>query len=92
MAAPMGYDPTGVNRGQAQIFRAMFPTHSQIPAAIGLVGLKSALDSKMGGSRSAGVLIGIVVGLLFLAIVNETFRALFPLLTDPHNYPNPLAP
>jgi len=70
----------------------MFLTPFQIPAVIGLVGLKSALGGKMGGSRSTRVVVAIAAGLLFLAIVNGTFRALFPLLTDPHNYPNPLEP
>jgi hypothetical protein len=92
LAAPMGYNPLNVNRGETQIFRAMFLTPFQIPAAIGLLHLKSTLDGKMERSRRGRVVVGIVVGLLFLAIVNGTFRALFPLLTDPHNYPNPLAP
>jgi hypothetical protein len=92
LAAPMGYNPLNVNRGETQIFRALFLTPFQIPAAIGLLHLKSALDRRVGQSRSARVVIGLAIALLFLAIVNGTFRALFPLLTDPHNYPNPLAP
>jgi hypothetical protein len=92
LAAPMGYDPLDVNRGETQIFRAMFITPFQIPAAVGLLHLKSTLDGEMERSRSGRVVVGIVVGLLFLAIVNGAFRALFPLLSDPHNYPNPLAP
>jgi hypothetical protein len=92
LAAPMGYNPLDVNRGETQIFRAMFLTPFQIPAAIGLLHLKSALDGRMGQSRSARVVVGLAIALLFLAIVNGAFRALFPLLTDPHNYSNPLAP
>jgi len=92
LAAPMGYNPLNVNRGETQIFRAMFLTPFQIPAAIGLLHLKSALDGRVGQSRSARVVVGLAIALLFLAIVNGAFRALFPLLTDPHNYPNPLAP
>lgn len=92
LAAPMGYNPLDVNRGETQIFRAMFLTPFQIPAAIGLLHLKSALDGRMGQSRSGRVVVGLTIALLFLAIVNGAFRALSPLLTDPHNYPNPLAP
>jgi len=92
LAAPYGYNPLDVNRGETQIFRAMFLTPFQIPAAVGLLHLKSTLDGKMERSRRSRVVVGIVVGLLFLAIVNGAFRALFPLLSDPHNYPNPLAP
>jgi hypothetical protein len=92
LAAPMGYNPLNVNRGETQIFRAMFLIPFQIPAAIGLLHLKSALDGRVGQSRSARVVVGLAIALLFLAIVNGAFRALFPLLTDPHNYPNPLAP
>ena len=92
LAAPMGYNPLDVNRGETQIFRAMFLTPFQIPAAIGLLHLKSALDGRMGQSRGGRVVVGFAIALLFLAIVNGAFRALSPLLTDPHNYPNPLAP
>jgi hypothetical protein len=92
LAAPMWYNPLNVNRGETQIFRALFLTPFQIPAAIGLLHLKSALDGRVGQSRSARVVVGLAIALLFLAILNGTFRALFPLLTDPHNYPNPLAP
>jgi hypothetical protein len=92
LAAPMGYNPLNVNRGETNIFRAMFLTPFQIPAAIGLLHLKSALDGRLGQSRSARVVVGLAIALLFLAIMNGAFRALFPLLTDPHNYPNPLAP
>jgi hypothetical protein len=92
LAAPMYYNPLDVTRGETQIFRAMFLTPFQIPAAVGLLHLKSALDGRVGQSRSARVVVGLAIALLFLAIVNGAFRALFPLLTDPHNYPNPLAP
>jgi hypothetical protein len=37
LAAPMGYNPLDVNRGETQIFRAMFLTPFQVPAAIGLL-------------------------------------------------------
>ena len=92
LAAPMGYNPLQANRGETQIFRAMFLTPFQIPAALGLVHLKSVLDDRMGRTRDARVAAALAIGLLFLAVVNGAFRALFPLLTDPHNYPNPLAP
>jgi hypothetical protein len=92
LAAPMGYHPLDINRGQTQIFRAMFLTPFQIPAAIGLLHLKSALECRVGQSRTARVVVGLAIASLFLAIVSGTFRALFPLLIDPHNYPNPLAP
>jgi len=92
LAAPMGYNPLDVNRGQTQIFRALFLTPFQIPAALGLVHLKSVLDDRLGRTRDARVAAALAIGLLFLAVVNGAFRALYPLLTDPHNYPNPLAP
>jgi hypothetical protein len=92
LAAPMGYNPLEANRGETQIFRAMFLTPFQVPAAIGLLHLKSALDRRVGQSHSARFVVGLTVTLLFLAIVNGAFRAMFSLLTDPHNYPNPLAP
>jgi hypothetical protein len=92
LAAPMGYNPLDVTRGETQIFRAMFLTPFQVPAAIGLLHLKSSLDRKMNGSRGGRIVAGMIAGLLFLAILNGALRDLFPLLTDPHNYPNPLAP
>jgi hypothetical protein len=92
LAAPMGYNPLDINRGETQIFRALFLTPFGIPAAIGLISLKSSLASKMEGSHAARIVASLIVGLLLLAILNGTFRAIFPLLTDPHNYPNPLAP
>jgi hypothetical protein len=92
LAAPMGYNPLNPNRGQTQIFRAMFLTPFQIPAGLGLVHLKSVLDDRVGRTRDARVAAALAIGLLFLAVVNGALRALFPLLTDPHNYPNPLAP
>jgi hypothetical protein len=92
LAAPMGYNPTSVTRGETQIFRAMFLTPFQIPAGLGLVQLKSALEHRMGRSRRAEAVVCLAIALLFLAILNGAFRAIFPLLTDPHNYPNPLAP
>jgi hypothetical protein len=88
----MGYNPLEANRGETQIFRAMFLTPFQIPTAIALLRLKSTLEGRAGRSRSARVVVGLVIALLFLAIVNGAFRALFSLLTDPHNYPNPFAP
>jgi len=88
----MGYNPLDATRGETQIFRAMFLTPFQVPAAIGLLRLKSALDGRMERAREARVVVGLVVALLFLALLNGALRAVFPLLTDPHNYPNPLAP
>ena len=92
LAAPMGYYPLDVNRGETQIFRALFLTPFGIPAAIGMISLKSCLTSKMGESHGTKIVAALIVGLLFLAIVNGAFRAMFPLLADPHNYPDPLAP
>jgi len=92
LSAPMGYNPLDATRGETQIFRAMFLTPFQVPAAIGLLRLKSALDGRMERAREARVVVGLVVALLFLALLNGALRAVFPLLTDPHNYPNPLAP
>lgn len=91
-AAPMGYNPLDVNRGETQIFRAMFLTPFQIPAALGLLQLKSTLSDRIGRSDHAAVVVWLFVGVLFLILVNGAFRALFPLLTDPHNYSNPFAP
>jgi hypothetical protein len=91
-AAPMSYNPLDANRGQTQIFRALFLTPFQVPATIGLLHLKSALDRRMERSPRGRIVASLAIALLFLAIVNGTFRALFPLLTDPHNYPNPLNP
>jgi len=94
-AAPMGYNPLLPVRGETQIFRAMFLTAFQIPAAAGLLLVKSAVEvglAKLPRSRSTRVVVAMVIGVVFLATLNGAFRALFPLLTDPHNYPNPLAP
>ena len=95
VAAPMDYDPLLVGRGETQIFRAMFLIPFQIPAAAGLLLLKTKLKDVLGKTaRSQGVklVVGIVVGVVFIAILNGAFRALYPLLTDPHNYPNPFEP
>ena len=95
LAAPMGYHPLDVNRGETQIFRAMFLTPFQIPAAFGLLFFKSTLERTMlrtGWPRAAGIIAGIATMILFIAMTNGTLRALFPLLTDPHNYPWPERP
>jgi hypothetical protein len=73
----------------------MFLTPFQIPTALGLLFLKSSLVARLSAtsrSRIGGIVAAIIVGILFLAILNGALRALFPLLTDPHNYPDPLAP
>jgi hypothetical protein len=92
LAAPMGYNPLDVNRGETQIFRAMFLTPFQIPAALGMLQLRSTLSRRMGQSGRAVVVLWLFVAVLFLILVNGAVRALFPLLTDPHNYSNPMAP
>jgi len=95
VAAPMGYDVLLGGRGQTQMFRAMFLVPFQIPAAAGLLLLKTRLDKILGETtRSQGVklVVGIVVGVVIIVVLNGAFRALYPLLTDPHNYPNPFAP
>ena len=91
----MGYYPLAMGRGETQIFRAMFLTPFQIPTAAGLLYVKSTLDRKLGGlcpSRLVKLAVDMALVVVFLAILNGAFRALFPLLTDPHNYPNPSAP
>ena len=88
----MGHEPLQVNRGETQIFGASFLTPFQIPAAIGLLHLKSALDSRTERARRDRVVAGLAIALLFLAIVNRAFRAPSPLLTDRNKYPNLLAP
>jgi hypothetical protein len=70
----------------------MFLIPFEIPAAAGFLFLKSKLQAKLGRSRSAEVVIGLLAGIVLMAILNGTFRALFPLLTDAHNYPNPSEP
>ena len=95
LAAPIGYNPLDVNRGETQIFRALFLTPFQIPAAFGLLYVRSVLRARLGedqASRWAKFVVEITLAIVFLAVLNGAFRALFPLLTDPHNYPNPLAP
>jgi hypothetical protein len=94
VAAPMYYDPSGIEAGPVgSIYRAMVLTPFQIPTAVALLFLRSRLKmawtDQPGASRIA---IEVVTGILLLAITNGSFRALFPLLTDPHNYPNPSAP
>jgi hypothetical protein len=77
------------------INRAMLLTPFQIPAAVGFVFLTRQLDTELGGitNRSyARLVVAMVASLILLAILNGTLRALFPLLTDPNNYPNPFAP
>lgn len=91
--APLHYDP--LHEGESEIFRVMCLAPFQIPAAAGLFFLKSTLDAKLSQSnrsRSARIAAGIAVGVLFLAMLNGAFRALYPTLTDPHNHPNPLEP
>jgi hypothetical protein len=95
VAAPMGYYPTAIGRGETQIFRAMFLTPFQIPAALGLMFIGSRLEAtQRNGTHSqitkAVVQVAIVV--LFLALLNGALRSVYPLLTDAHNYPNPLSP
>jgi len=95
LAAPMRYNPLDVNRDETQILRAMFLTPLQIPAAFGFSYVRSVLRAKLGGdqaSRWPKFVVETTLALVFLAILDGAFRALFPLLTDQHNYPNPLAP
>ena len=46
LAAPMGYNPLDVNRGETHRFRLMFLTPFQIRAALGLLQLKSTLSKQ----------------------------------------------
>jgi hypothetical protein len=95
ISAPMGYDPLSPTRGETQIFRAMFLTPFQITAAAGIMFVQTKLSSRLSftdQSQSAAVAIRLLILVLFLAVLNGALRALFPLLTDPHNYPNPSAP
>jgi len=94
VAAPMDYNPLIPTRGETEIFRAMFLTPFQIPVALGLLCAKSALQRMYNTplSRWTKLSVVMIVAIAFLAILNGSFRALFPLLSDAHNYPNPLAP
>jgi hypothetical protein len=95
LAVPMGYDPLAMGRDHTQIFRAMFLTPSQIPSAIAFLFIGSAVETRLpitAHPRAARIVLWIVLGVILLAMINGAFRALFPLLTDAHNYPNPLAP
>jgi hypothetical protein len=95
LAAPMGYNPLDVNRGETQIFRALFLTPFQIPSAVALLFVKRTVENRLsvaGNPRATKAVLCAVLGVVLLALVNGTFLAIFPLLTDPHNYPNPLAP
>ena len=86
-AAPMGYSPLLPGRGDTALWRATFLTPFQIPVAAGILSLEQNLNNRLGRSRSAIVITTIFLSVLFLAILNGALRALFPLLTDPHNYP-----
>ena len=95
LAAPMGYDPLEAGRGQTQLFRAMFLTPFQIPSAIAFLFVRSEIETRLplaAHPRAARIVLWIVMGVILLPMINGAFRALFPLLTDAHNYPNPLAP
>jgi len=91
VAAPEGY-PLLLGQARTHIYRALFLTPFPIAGAAGIMLLVSGLNSRltsMGKSRDARVVIGIVIGVLLLAILNGALRAVSPLLTDPHNFPNP---
>lgn len=95
LAAPMGYDPLAADRGQTQLFRAMFLTPLQIPPAIAFLFVGSIVETRLpmtAHPRAARVVLWAAMGVIVLAMINGAFRAIFPLLTDPHNYPNPWAP
>jgi len=95
LAAPMGYDPLMMGRGETQIFRAMFLTPFQIPSAIAFFFIGSTVEARLtmtAHPRAARITLLMLMGVILLAMINGAFRALYPLLTDAHNYPNPLAP
>jgi hypothetical protein len=92
LAAPMGYNPTMIGRGETQLFRALFLTPLQIPCAVGFLFLGSIIDRRLAGRvgpRARKIVICVVLGVIFLAVVIGALRSLYPLLTDPHNYMGP---
>jgi len=95
LAAPMGYVPLESTRGETQLFRAMFLTPFQIPSAAGFLFVGSIAQTRLpmvAHPRAARIVLWVAMAVMLLAMINGAFRALFPLLTDAHNYPNPLAP
>jgi len=95
VAAPMDYNPLALGRGQTQIFRAMFLTPFQIPSAAALFFVTRAIWTRLPGTahpRAAKVVLWMVIAAILFATINGAMRALVPVLTDPHNYPNLLAP
>lgn len=92
LAAPMGYDPAVIGRGETQLFRALFLTPFQIPLAVAFLMLGSVLERKLTdrvGARAAKIVVYVVLAVVFLIVVNGALRSLFPLLSDPHNYAGP---
>jgi len=92
VVAPSGYNAQLPNLGETRIWRATFLTPFQIPIASGLLFVHGFLNRKLGQTRSGGIAATIVVTVMFLVIAVGAFRALFPLLTDPHNSPGPSIP
>lgn len=82
----MGYNPLLSGRGETDISSVVSDALSD-PGRLGILFMKSKLDSMVGQGVGR-----IVVAVMLLAMLNGTLRALFPLLTDPHNYPWPSAP
>jgi hypothetical protein len=90
LAAPVGYNPVAVGRGETQIFRAFFLTPFQILSAPAFLLVGSKLETRLSGTthnRASRVVLWAVLGVIFLATLNGALRAMFPLLTDPHNCP-----
>ena len=92
LAAPMGHNPLAIGRRETQIFRAMFLTPFQIPSAIAFLYISSSVSSALpitAHPRAAKIVLWLVLGVIFLTMINGAFRAISPLLTDAHDYPNP---
>jgi hypothetical protein len=93
VSALIVFNPTLATRGE--LFRAVPLVPFGITASAGLLLLKSTLDDRLaraGHAQAANVVAVLVTAVIFLSILNGALRALFPLLTDPHNYPWPSEP
>jgi hypothetical protein len=85
VAAPLWYTPSAPG---TLLWRAVFITPFQMPAAIGMLTVSNALNRRLGQSHAAKIAAAALLMVLFLAIFTGALRALFPLLTDPHSLSN----